>query len=551
MSATLSYTTTTTVGDLLVRATARTPDKDAIRFPGEKRSFRELHDAAMLRARELYGLGVRPGDHVGIFLPSCIEYLEYYFGLAYLGAVSVPMNARYREHELRYQTINADLVHIVSTTKVAEGLDFRARLHQAFPALREAASDQPVQLQDAPRLRGITLLTEESSPGCLRQSVSRGFAAAVSEALIDRLRRAVTLRQTTLILYTSGTTANPKGCMISHEALVRTGMGMAERYGMTDQDAFWSPLPMFHVGALFPLCAAYHAGATYIGMQHFEAGAAIRLVREARPTIGYPSFALFLSDMVYHPDFRVEDVASLRLLNCSMALSAEPFRELMRKSFPNALFVGTYGMTETSGTVTTSDPADSETERFNRLGRPFDGLSVRIKREDGGEAAPGEIGEICVKGFSIFTEYYGDPEKTAEAKQDGWFHTGDLGSVDGAGTLMFHGRAKDMLKVGGENVAALEIEMIVAQHPAVKTCQVVGKPDPRLQEVPVAFVELVPGESVDPAELIAYCTSRIAGFKVPRDVHFIAEWPMSASKIQKFKLREQVQAMAAEICGAE
>ncbi|SFY34419.1 fatty-acyl-CoA synthase [Paracoccus pantotrophus] len=551
MSATLNYTATTTVGDLLVRATARTPDKDAIRFPDQNRSFRQLHQAAMLRARELYGLGVRPGDHVGIFLPSCIEYLEYYFGLAYLGAVSVPMNARYREHELRYQTVNADLVHIISTTQVAEGLDFRARLHQAFPALRDAPPDQPISLPEAPRLRGITLLTDEPSAGCLRQSVSQRFAADVEDALIDRLRCAVTLRQTALILYTSGTTSNPKGCMISHEALVRTGMGLAERYGMTDRDAFWSPLPMFHVGALFPLCAAYHAGATYIGMQHFDAGAALRLVREARPTIGYPSFALFLSDMVYHPDFRAEDMASLRLINCSMALSPEPFRELMRKSFPNAVFVGTYGMTETAGTVTTSDPADSEAERFNRLGRPFDGLSVRIAREDGTEAAPGEIGEICVKGFSIFTEYYGDPEKTAEAKRDGWFHTGDLGSLDAAGTLMFHGRAKDMLKVGGENVAALEIEMVVAQHPAVKTCQVVGKPDPRLQEVPVAFVELVPGQSVDPAALIAYCKTRIASFKVPRDVHFIAEWPMSASKIQKFKLRDMVQEMAADSCAAQ
>ena len=541
------YTTTTTVGDLLVRARSLWPDKDAIRFPGDKRSFAQLHEAAMLRARELHGLGIRPGDHVGLFLPSCIEYLEYYFGLAYLGAVSVPMNARYREYELRYQTVNADLVHIISTTSVAEGLDFRARLYQAFPALQQASPDQPVALSDAPRLRGITLLNDEVSPGCLRQSVSSGYARFTKPEVIEALRRAVTLRQTALILYTSGTTSDPKGCMISHEALVRTGIGLAERYGMTDQDVFWSPLPMFHVGALFPLCAAWHAGATYASMQHFDPGTALRLIREVRPTVGYPSFALFLSDMVYHPDFRAEDMASLRLINCSMALSAEPFRALMRKSFPNAVFVGTYGMTETAGTVTTSDPSDSETERLNRLGRPFAGLSVRIIREDGHEAAPGEIGEICVKGFSIFTEYYRDAAKTAEVKRDGWFHTGDLGSLDDAGTLMFHGRAKDMLKVGGENVAALEIEMIVAKHPAVKTCQVVGKPDERLQEVPVAFVELVPGEAVDAAELIAYCKDRIASFKVPRAVHFIAEWPMSASKIQKFKLREQAVELAASV----
>ncbi|MFT4150888.1 MAG: class I adenylate-forming enzyme family protein [Paracoccaceae bacterium] len=553
MSQALDYTAAVTVGDLLVRATGRHPEKDAIIFPEGRRTFRELYRVAMDRARELYGLGVRPGDHVGIFLPSCLEYLEYYFGIAFLGAISVPMNARYRAHELHYQTRNADLVRIITTTRIADGLDFRDRLYEAFPELRQSPAEAPLKLGDAPALRGITLLTDEVSPGCMTQSASRAHAAGVADAVIDGLRRAVTLRQTALILYTSGTTSDPKGCMISHEALVRTGMGLARRYRLTEADVFWSPLPMFHVGALFPLCAAYHSGATYLAMQHFEPGTALRMIREAGVTVGYPSFALFLADMVYHPDFRVEDMHSLRLINCSMALSPEPFRDLMRQSFPNATFVGTYGMTETAGTVTTSDPSDPEGERFNRLGRPFDGLLVRITREDGSEADVDERGEICVKGFSIFTEYYGDPVKTADAKRDGWFHTGDIGSVDASGTLMFHGRAKDMLKVGGENVAAIEIENIVAQHPAVKTCQVVGRPDARLQEVPVAFVELVPGKTVDPAELIGHCKSRIASFKVPRDVHFIAEWPMSASKIQKFRLREQAIALMekAQTCAAQ
>lgn len=541
MSDSLGFTEVLTVGDLLVRATRRTPDNTAILFPDGKLSFRELHEAAMSRAAELYALGVRPGDNVGIFLPSCLQYLEYHFAIAYLGAVSVPMNARYRAHELYYQVRNADLVHIITTTHVADGLNFLERLQDAFPALRDAPSQAPLSLAEAPVLRAISLLTDEDCPGCM----SRGFVVekgrAVSPDRITALRRAVTLRQTALMLYTSGTTSDPKGCTISHEALVRTGMALAERYQMTDEDVFWSPLPMFHVAALFPLCAAYHAGATYVGMQVFDAGTALRLIRENAVTVGYPSFALFLSDMVYHPDFRASDMATLRLLNCSLALQPEPFREKMRQSFPNAVLVGTFGMTETSGTVTTSDPADPESERFNRLGRPFDGLEVRIEREDGTEADFNEHGEICVKGFSIFTDYYGDPEKTAHAKRGGWFHTGDIGSLDADGTLMYHGRVKDMLKVGGENVAAIEIEMIVAQHPAVKLCQVVGKPDPRLQEVPVAFVELVPGATVDPAELIDYCRTRIASFKVPRDVHFISEWPMSASKIQKFRLQEQVR----------
>lgn len=545
MDETLDYTPVVTVGDLLVRAAGLAPDRDAIVFADGRRSYADLHRAAILRARELYGQGVRPGDHVGIFLPTCMDYAEYYFGIAYLGAVSVPMNARYRADELRYQILNADLVHIVTTTSVAGSPDFRARILDAFPALRDQPADGGIALADAPRLRGMTLLVDEALPGCRSQSASRRFADGVEEAAIHRLRRGVSLRQPALILYTSGTTSDPKGCMISHEALVRTGMAMAARYAMTGEDVFWSPLPMFHVGAFSPLCAAFHACASYVAMQHFEPGAALRLIRDEKVTMGYPSFALFLSDMVHHPDFRAADMESVRLVNCSMALSPEPFREMMRKGFPNAVFVGTYGMTETAGPLTTSRPDDSDYERFNRLGRPFDGLEMRILRDDGTEAAPDEMGEICVRGYSIFNEYYKDAAKTAESKRDGWFHTGDIGTIDAGGTLMFHGRKKDMLKVGGENVAAIEIEIMVAKHPAVKTCQVVGMPDPRLQEVPFAFVELVPGASVDPAELIAHCRGRIASFKVPRGVHVVTEWPMSASKIQKFRLREMLAELIA------
>lgn len=540
MSATLEYTPAMTVGDLLVRATREFPHRNAIVLTDRRRSFLELHEAAMRRARELYGQGVRPGDNVGIFLPTCMEYAEYYFAIAYLGAISVPINARNRAQELRYLTLNGDLVHIVTTTQVAEGLDFRERLYEAFPALRDQPVDAALDLAEIPRLRAMTLLTDESSAGFRSQRTSAAFADRVDPSVIDRLRVGVPLRQTALILYTSGTTSDPKGCMISHEALVRTGIAMAQRYEMTEKDVFWSPLPMFHVGALLPICAAFHSCATYVTMPYFEPGTALRLVREERVTMGYPSFGLFLSDMIHHPDFCAQDMLSVRLLNCSMALSPETFRQLLRASFPNAVLVGTYGLTETSGPLSTSRPDDSEYERLNRLGRPFDGLEVRIVREDGTEAEPDEMGEICARGYSIFTEYYRDPVKTAESKRDGWFHTGDIGSRDAAGTLMFHGRKKDMLKVGGENVAAIEIENIVSQHPAVKACQVVGKPDERLQEVPVAFVELLPGTAANAAELIAHCRGQIASFKVPRDVHFVTEWPMSASKIQKFKLRERL-----------
>jgi acyl-CoA synthetase (AMP-forming)/AMP-acid ligase II len=211
---------------------------------------------------------------------------------------------------------------------------------------------------------------------------------------------------------------------------------------------------------------------------------------------------------------------------------------------PDAIQVGTFGMTETAGTVTTSQLTDSLTARTTRLGKPLPGLEVRIVDPDTGlEADTGKRGEVWVRGYSTLEGYYKDAEKTASAiDADGWYHTGDIGSLDAEGTMMFHGRIKDMLKVGGENVAAAEIEACLQRHPAVKLAQVVGIPDARYVEVPVAFVELKPGGQPTDAELIEHCRREIAGFKVPRHVRFVAEWPMSTSKIQKFRLRDGLMA---------
>jgi acyl-CoA synthetase (AMP-forming)/AMP-acid ligase II len=214
----------------------------------------------------------------------------------------------------------------------------------------------------------------------------------------------------------------------------------------------------------------------------------------------------------------------------------------MLNAMPDTIYVGTYGMTETAGTVCTSELTDDLETRCTRLGTPLPGLEVRIvDAETGREAPTGGRGEILVRGYCLFDGYYKDPQKTAQAiDAEGFFHTGDIGSFDGHGQIMFHGRIKDMLKVGGENVAAAEIEAFLAGHPAVRLAQVVGVPDARLQEVAAAFVELEEGAAASAQELIDFCKGRIASFKVPRHVRFVTEWPMSASKIQKFRLREQL-----------
>lgn len=533
----------TSLGDLLLAAADRHPDRLAVVLPYRRSTFAELTERAMLRALSLQSLGVKAGDHVGVLLPTSMDFVDTLFAVAILGAVTVPINARYQPPELAYVVKNADLCVLLTTDKIAEAVNFVERLNQAFPDLA-AADSAGVQLEGAPMLRNIVLYGQSEAGGMLSDEE---FSALSANGDLDRLhlsRLQVRLGSTALILYTSGTTAKPKGCMISHEAIVRNSAALADRYELTGEDSFWSPLPMFHIAAILPLTAIFSRGGTYVTTNYFQAGEALKMMEEERVTATYPCFWTIMSDLVDHPDFDKTDLSRIKLMNANFAVQPPEIGEKMKKALPNAVFVGTFGMTETAGTVTTSRLDATEQQRFTRLGTPLSGIEVKaMDPETGEEAVTGERGEAWIRGYCTFTEYYKSPEKTAEAMDsEGWFHSGDLVSIDADGQLMFHGRLRDMLKVGGENVAAVEIEACLQQHEAVKLAQVVGIPDPRLIEVPAAFIELEAGHSADEEELIAFCKGKIAGFKVPRHVRFVEEWPISSTKIQKFRLQDQLKA---------
>ncbi len=534
----------TTLGDLLLLAADRYPDATALILPDSRMSYRELAECALARARGLLALGVRPGEHVGLLLPTCAEFVEFLFASALAGAVAVPMNARYRYNELAYVAQNGDLVTIITTDQVAEKVDFVERLTAALPGL-DSATSTALSLIGFPRLRSLVLLGATRAPGFLSLADLEAAAQDMAEDRVHEARLRVRLRDPAIMLYTSGTTANPKGCLISHEAMVRNSIALGRhRYALQSSDVFWSPLPMFHIAAILPLCAIFDVGGAYCTMPHFEAGLALRMLSGEGVTATYPCFVTIMSDLINHPAFAATDLSRIQLMNSNFAMQPPGIAEAMLKAMPDAIQVGTFGMTETAGTVTTSRLDDPLDQRVRRLGRPLPGLDVRIvDPTTGAQAAAGAHGEVWVRGYSTLLGYYKDPVKTAEAlDDDGWYHTGDVGALDADGTLLFHGRIKDMLKVGGENVAAVEIEGCLQRHPAVRLAQVVGVPDARLVEVAAAFVELTHEGAASDAELIEFCRREIAGFKVPRHIRFVREWPMSTSKIQKFKLRDQLLA---------
>lgn len=531
--------TAMTLGDLLVRAADRDPDHDALVFPDVRYSFAELLERATERARSLVALGVAPGDHVGILMPNHPNVTEVMFGALLAGAIPVPINARFKERELAYVVRDADLVVLVTTDVVAEHIDYVSLLHASVEGLAGQTDPVRLSLEAVPRLRAVVCLgSERTYPGMVGRDDFAALAGGVDPAAVEERRLRVRIRDTALMIYTSGTTANPKGCPLSHEALVRTGRATRDRFRLTDDDVFWDPLPMFHMSSILPITACLDAGASFVSLTHYTPDAAIDQIIAERPTAVYSTFPTITASLVAHARWNEIDLERVRL-TCNVA--PEDLLRQFQAAFPHAVQVAAYGLSEATGVVGFNELTDTLEQRIATTGRPFPGIEVKVvDPETLAELPPGEVGEIWVRGYSLFEGYWKDAEKQAESvTADGWLRTGDLCKVDGDGRISYDGRLKDMLKVGGENVAAIEIESYLANHPAVKLVAVVGMPDDKYLEVPAAFVELHDGVEVTEDELVGFCRGKLASFKIPRRVVFVDEWPMSATKIQKFRLRQR------------
>lgn len=532
--------------DLLLRAAERDPDHEALVFPDARVTYRELEQRAFAVARSLLALGIGPQSRVGILMPNCIEFVELLFGISLVGGVMVPINARFAPRELAYVIENGDLEMVFTSDVVIEHVDYVERLHEALPRLRELPPMREIDLPEAPKLRSIVLLGGREAAG---MATEREFAVFASEAgdedVLTRHQR-TSVRGAALMMYTSGTTAMPKGCVLSHEALVRTAVVAGRtKFRITPEDRFWDPLPMFHMSAILPIIGVFDGGGTFLSMTHFEPGTALHMLDEEHATLNFATFPAITQALLNHPDYHPDRWRGIRIIN--NVAPPDTLRD-MQSRMPHSIQISSYGLTECGGVVAFNDPEDTLEQRCTTSGIPFDGVEVEVRDLLTGEpVAPGVPGEIVVRGYCVFDRYHKDPERTAEAvDDDGWFHTGDIGSMTAEGRISYLGRTKDMLKVGGENVAAIEIESFIATHPCVSIVAVVGVPDAKYMEVPAAFIQLRPGRHASEDEIIEFCRTGLARFKVPRHVRFIDEWPMSATKIQKFRLQERLTRELAE-----
>lgn len=469
-------------------------------------------------------------------MPNRPEWLYAFFALSQIGAIVVPANTRFRANDLEYVVRQSDSTTLITVDRSGP-IDYLALARAIIP---EIASDPNTVLASAmfPELeRGIVLGSDVPS-GAIAWSdmVARGKAITAA-SLRDRVRQ-VKPDDTTLIMYTSGTTGFPKGVMHCHN-LQRNVIDIANRLGYRPSDVILMNWPLFHVlglylGPLFTVCV----GTRMVLTTAFDPAESLGLIERERVTRLW-GFESQLDALNTHPELDTFDLASLRtgLGVVGMPSSVPAARRAYDLLCP---IVSGYGMTETGAGIAIGYPEAPKEDAWLTSGYALPGIEFKvIDPATGSPVAHGEQGELCVRGYSLMQGYYKKPEETAKTiDQAGWLHTGDLTTQREDGSIRFLGRIKDLLKVGGENVDPAEVKLFLSAHPAVGEIQIVGVLDKRLSEVACACVIPKPGHAVEQDDLAAFCEGKLARFKIPQHMVTMDEFPMTASgKPQKVKLQ--------------
>lgn len=533
-----------TFGQLLDWAVDRWADREALCFEGRRWTFAEFRDETDRVARGLIAAGVASGDHVCLWLVNCPEYLFTFFAVARVGAVLVPINTRFRTRDMAYLVTQSDATTLISADRSGP-IDYLGMIEEFLPGLR---SQEPhaLSVPTAPALRRVILLGEAPVPGTLDWAALVHAGSAVPNAEVQRRCAATDPADTASIMYTSGTTGFPKGVMQGHSA-VRNVADEASRLGITPDDVTLTYLPLFHIfGVYESALMSPLTGSRQVLMRTFDPEEALRLIEAERVTLIH-GFDTHFQLLLEHPTRPARDLSSLRtgILGTGMASSVP----IARRAQTMLRTATAYGMTEIGcGAALSSPDADLEV-RTTMNGWPLPGYELKIvDPATGATQPPGVLGEICVRGYQVMQGYYRKPEETAQViDAEGWLHSGDAGWLRADGCLRFLGRYKDMLKVGGENVDPMEVEGFLLEDARINAVAVVGLPDARLGEVPVAFVVRAADAALTEQDVVDHCRGQIASFKIPRHVFLVDDLPMTGSgKIQKYLLRAEAERR----CGA-
>jgi long-chain acyl-CoA synthetase len=503
----------------LKKNAASNPSKEAIVCGTARFNFKELDERINRLSSALARLGVRPGDRVAVLALNCHRFYELYYAIPQIGASIVPVNFRIPPPEVRYIVNHSEAVAVFTDAALAPVIEaVRAELETA---------------------RHFVSIADEPSKGFI------AYEDLLASGSADFDAPQVDDGELLGLFYTSGTTAEPKGVMLTHRNMLANNMHSDTVFDHYPDEIFLHAAPMFHLADGAAVFANTTRGAAQVFVPRFDPKAVLETIERERvtATVLVPTMINFLLQV---PDLESHDLSSLRQISYGASPIAPDLLRRAMKAF-GCRFAQGYGLTEASPLLTVLRPEDHMIEdekserRLASCGKAVPGVEVRVVDIDGRDVRPNEVGEIIARGPNIMLGYWKRPEDTSSAILDGWLHTGDLATVDEDGYIYLVDRKKDMIVTGGENVFSTEVEAILYAHPSIKEAAVIAIPDPDWGEAVHACIALRDGCAVAPEEVIEFCRERLAGYKVPRSVEIIeGELPKGGTgKILKKQLRER------------
>lgn len=532
-----------TIGQALRETARRYPYKDAFVFvdSGERATWQEFDRDVDRVAKSLLSVGLRPGDHFGVWATNIPEWVRLQYATARIGVVLVTINPSYRAEELKHTLRQAE-VNGLALIDAHKESDYVASLLEICPELSCCAASQ-LNSKRFPKLQRVILLRGRPQSGMLSWQEFLSCAYNVSDEQLSQIEAELHSLAPINIQYTSGTTGLPKGATLSHRNILLSAYYCGQNQRFSHTDRLCIPVPLYHCfGCVMgTLCCVVHGSTMVFPAESFCPDKTLIALEEQRCTALYGVPTMFIAQLE-HEDFPKRDLSSLRTgVMAGSPCPLDVMKRVVGQMGASEITIG-YGQTETSPLVTQTRTEDPIELRVGSVGRPLPGLEVKIvDSETGNELGDRQPGELCVRGHAVMIGYYNQPKETAAViDQDGWLHTGDLAQRETNGYYRITGRIRDVIIRGGENIYPREIEELLYKHPAIEDVQVVGVPDRKFGEEVLACMKLRDGLSATEAELRDFCSDTLAHFKVPRYWKFVESFPTTVTgKIQKFNIREQ------------
>lgn len=497
------------IANILELQAFRVPEKEAAVFGGEALTYGSLNAQANRVANALASLGIRKGDHVAMWLPNRPEFLAAFYGILKLGAVALPMNILYKSREMKFLLSNSESKAVIA---LEEGLETLRELKPGLPLLER-----------------VIILGKGNYPGAVC------YDDVVRASPDEFLSLHLDPDATATILYTSGTTGNPKGAMLTHHNLLMNSEYYASGLGATEEWVGLCVLPLSHLLSLAAgVLVLFGRGGTMHVMEKFVPEEAARIISHHRVNYTFAVRTVYTL-LLALPDELGYDLTSLEICIVSGAVTPLELRKAIENKF-GCTTIQAYGQVESSPVISL-DRVDMP-RKFESVGYPLPHVEVKIVDDEDRALPPDEHGEICCKGHCVMKGYWNNPDGTRAAVRDGWLHTGDIGKLDGDGYLYIFDRKKDMIICGGYNIYPIELEELLYEHPKVLEAAVVGVPDEKMGEIPKAFIVLKAGQKANEQEILRYVEDRLAKYKKLRAVEFMEVLPKGPTgKILRRELR--------------